>query len=1059
MSHTHHDGKSPESSSPLDRDNAESVESQLVSAWHEQYELGIEIDPVALCRDHPELVDAVQRRIQKLKRFARFGDVAHDRTEIGDFKVQRFLGQGGSSRVYLCQQEFPQRLVAVKLFHSTTAEQHSRFKREANLLSSLDHPGIARIFQCGELNAYQPFLVIEHVSGLPLNEAVIGKAQHVILELLITLLEALQYLHSREIIHCDLKPSNILVTRDRHLKIIDFGIAKPLTGDAITIQHANSTPQLLGTLPYMSPEQTKSRSVDPRTDIYAVGAIAYLLLSGRLPIPTDNVPTAASIVAIQQRLPERLSRVSSNVSAALESVVHKALAKSPHDRYQTAEEFAADIRHVLNGEPVKAPLITPWRRLVTTARQNERSLAALVFAVTIVATVSAQSWLANRRADESRQRAERLTIENKIQQSLAARTTYNRSIAAAHAALPFNPGAARQLLFDESRCPPASRELTWKLVRRFLSQNLRVASLPGTSRVLCIDLKSERLFVGCRNGDIATFDQHLQPLEALAGTTGSPITALGLNSEGTELAAGTSKGEIIHWRVLTNDSNVLAKLDSPIQFVSLEYPGQLVAVSRDGTVVRHTTEDGQLIDSHKLPAPVKICDLVPHLNLLCVAHDTGGPVFYKTDTWQPRTPIDRPNVNTATLLAFPNEYRLVEATEGQQLYYWDVRSGKKLSQFPTQFPVDKLAITHDRNRIFYHGQSEPIQTHQIGAFSNFYKAIRSGRGMRAFTCNADGSRLYFTRRTAEIAIWTSKHELPSRTIKDQRFSIPSALKQTHAGELLVGDLSGTVALQPSDWQLSPRTVLSRPGDAVLSITLDARGNYLAAYATHLAFINGESHKVMQVVDARDMNAERFLSAMLLDAKSLALVTDSQRLLVIDIPTGKIRHEQSVVGKTFHLAASHKHRVIACFGNSKVELFNTDLVRLGEISMSNTQWSASAIRDNTLFAANHQGRIIRIDLLDFSHQLGTYEVSEHGEVVAFSEDGKAMIVGTNDGQLLFIDPENGDLRLRLSHATGAPVTAIFANSDHIFVGDRFKELRDWDLAAAVSLATEDDETDN
>jgi serine/threonine protein kinase len=206
---------------------------------------------------------------------------------LGGYRILRLLGMGGMGVVYEAEQEMPQRKVALKVVRGelATPALRKRFELEAHILGRLTHPGIARIYEAGT-DCESLFFAMELIDGKPLDEfaRLRGLDNAARLELLARVCDAVHHAHVKGIIHCDLKPANVLVGDDGQPRVLDFGIARIVDPDC-ALTGATLTGQIVGTPAYMSPEQTSvlPDALDARSDIYTLGAIGYELLSGRLP--------------------------------------------------------------------------------------------------------------------------------------------------------------------------------------------------------------------------------------------------------------------------------------------------------------------------------------------------------------------------------------------------------------------------------------------------------------------------------------------------------------------------------------------------------------------------------------------------------------------------------------------------------------------------------------------------------------------------------------------------------------------------------------------------------
>ena len=297
---------------------------------------------------------------------------------IGAYRILKPLGFGGMGVVYLAEQDSPRRAVALKLlrYDSASPRQLERFEQEAELLGRLSHPGIARVYEAGWAETEtgkRPYFAMEYVEGRALHEFVTGKKLDLAakLRLVSQIAEAAHYAHERGIVHRDLKPSNVLIDERGEPRVLDFGVARPLG-----TSHATQTGQLVGTLAYMSPEQAAaSGAVDARADVYALGAILYELLTGRLPVPTEGLPLHEAVRRVREEEPIAAGSVRPELRGDLETVLVKALAKEPEQRYASAAEFAEDLRLTLENRPIRArrptPLYLAWKLV-----RRHRGLAA-----------------------------------------------------------------------------------------------------------------------------------------------------------------------------------------------------------------------------------------------------------------------------------------------------------------------------------------------------------------------------------------------------------------------------------------------------------------------------------------------------------------------------------------------------------------------------------------------------------------------------------------------------------------------------------------------------------
>ena len=277
---------------------------------------------------------------------------------IGGFQIIRPLGEGGMGLVFEARQRNPNRSVALKVMRSQfpTEELLERFQQESEALGQLDHPGIARVYSAGigDGDREPPWLAMEFIEGEDLRSHARSKAfsPAAIAALVAEVCDAVEHAHQRGIVHRDLKPSNILVDSTGRPRILDFGVSRMLSPDPQE-SRMTSTGQVVGTLPYMSPEQAEGgESVDTRSDVYALGVILFELLANRLPIEIKGCSFAEACRRITTQEPPDLSTLAPGVAQDLATITTKALDKDPHHRFQSASDFAADLRRFLRNEPI-----------------------------------------------------------------------------------------------------------------------------------------------------------------------------------------------------------------------------------------------------------------------------------------------------------------------------------------------------------------------------------------------------------------------------------------------------------------------------------------------------------------------------------------------------------------------------------------------------------------------------------------------------------------------------------------------------------------------------------
>ena len=276
-------------------------------------------------------------------------------TKLGRYEIRSKIGEGGMGEVYLAEDIELLRQVAIKLISpQTIADEHAgqRLVREARAVAKLDHPNICSIYEVSEADG-RSFIAMQYIEGETLDSRLKRKSGELKESLTIAsqIADALAEAHRHGIIHRDIKPSNIIITSRGQAKVMDFGLAKviqpaQLSGSEADTEALLSTPgAILGTVPYMSPEQVRGEALDARSDIFSFGVLLYEVLSNRQPFASQSA--GATISAILTHEPPPLARYALNVPEELQRIVRKCLEKDRERRYQTMRDVALDLENVL----------------------------------------------------------------------------------------------------------------------------------------------------------------------------------------------------------------------------------------------------------------------------------------------------------------------------------------------------------------------------------------------------------------------------------------------------------------------------------------------------------------------------------------------------------------------------------------------------------------------------------------------------------------------------------------------------------------------------------------
>jgi tetratricopeptide (TPR) repeat protein len=474
--------------------------------------------------------------------------------ELGAYKLVRPLGQGGMGTVWLATRSDGrfEGFAAVKLLNLAllSAAGRERFRREGSVLASLAHPGIARLLDAGVNATGQPFLVLEYVDGLPIDDYARehGLTVEERVRLFLQVLAAVGHAHAHLIVHRDLKPSNILVTGDGTVKLLDFGIAKLLDGDsggdrsALTLEGGRVlTPK------YAAPEQVRDQPLTTATDVYALGVLLYLLLSGRHPTAEDSSAPAEDVRTLLEVEPARLHL------GDLDSILDKSLRKLPAERYQTVAAFSQDLERYLRKEPVSARPHSAAYRVGKFIQRNRSGVFTGAVAVVALLGATIFSLAQMKQAEEQRDTAVRerrranaqVEFQNVLLSSIGDRPMTMREIV----------DEARDVLEDQSagdwrtrtalllQLAGSYREMGDTKVREELL--LRAESLAVAGRDLAYQAQAH-----CDLGDLRRYQGRHQDAwrelargDSLARAAGDPAIEAICQDDRSVLASETLRGE------------------------------------------------------------------------------------------------------------------------------------------------------------------------------------------------------------------------------------------------------------------------------------------------------------------------------------------------------------------------------------------------------------------------------------------------------------------------------------------------------------------------------------
>jgi predicted Ser/Thr protein kinase len=372
----------------------DSVEA-LIAEYLERRMEGESESPGEFAARHPEHADVLVRRLAQLDRL----DLLQARTDVehvdlpahfDGFEIVRELGRGGMGAVYEARQIALNRRVAIKVIvggGALSTHARSRFEREITTLARISHPSIVKVFGSGMV-AGAPYVAMELIDGEPLSRRLPDRGRRItrasiepLVRIAITLARALDHAHEQGVVHRDIKPANVLITGNGDPVLLDFGLARDVEHESMTI-----IGEFVGTLAYMAPEQARGERVDRRADVYGLGATLYHLLTGSPPYVARSVTDL--VRKIESGPPTSASRINPTLPRDLVTVLEHAVAQDRLHRYASCADLADDLEAVLAGRTIRAKRTNVFGRLGRWARRRPASALALAVSVLLVAVVS-----------------------------------------------------------------------------------------------------------------------------------------------------------------------------------------------------------------------------------------------------------------------------------------------------------------------------------------------------------------------------------------------------------------------------------------------------------------------------------------------------------------------------------------------------------------------------------------------------------------------------------------------------------------------------------------------
>lgn len=1048
---------------------------------------GERVNESALLKAHPEYAEQLRELFPALRMLGDLSKSGPDTLNglmgskghptvgtLGDFRLLREVGRGGMGVVYEAEQITLGRRVALKVlpFGATMdSRQLQRFQNEVRAAASLHHEHIVPVHTVGCERGLHYF-AMQFIDGKTLAEMLRGLtvgdpdqqrttldvAAHPpgrsdtlhlqsqtratkhdphyfrnIAELGVQAAEALEHAHSQGIVHRDVKPANLMIDAQGKLWVTDFGLARIGTNHDLT-----ASGDIIGTLRYMSPEQAlaKHNLVDHRTDIYSLGVTLYEMFTLMPAIGGQDRHELLKKIAFEEPLAPRT--LMPDLPRELETILLKAIAKDPHLRYQSAEEFAEDLRCFLNDRPIKAKRTTKVQLFLRWRRRNPAlatALACLLVVILIGNMLVTWKW---RQEREARSDAE--TAEAKVRERATAlqRSAYYQGIARSD--LEWWANNVERANQELDRCPEDLRHWEWGFLKGLCHSELRrFVGHEGRVRGLAFSKDGKHLASGGSDRVVRLWDAATgKEVRSLIGHT-SNVWSIAFSPDRRYLASAAGDwatqnfGEIIIWDVQTGKAVAThPQTSGMVDSVTYSPDGRTLAYANWDCTIRlldPATGETRILKGHT--GSCKAVVFSPDgKQLVTGAHDTTIRIW---DLASGRTTkvLSGHTADVLSLAYSPDGNSFVSVSWDHTARVWNATSGQLLAVLTGHTgAVDGVDYCPDGKQIATSSVDGTVRLWEVGTWKEQSILRIHDRELHALAYSPGGRSLATVGWDGVVKLWDLPHRQYGRPLTTGRNN-PKKLLFRPDQEVLA------MLLAPAPQNNRPgfiEYIHPRTGDYVRNFSKQTIGYNDFAFSSDSRWLAHDASHLVQICDAQTGAVVRTLEGHACEVVSVAFVP--QRPLLVSVARdGMARlwnHETGVLLQEFttsldsctqlavspdarHLAFAAKDGRIACWSLHDQQAMGPELTWLAHPGGTHTL--AFHPHDGTLASGGHDGSVRLWNATNRQEAKALHGHVGAVHTVCYSPDGKRLVSGGNDGTVVLWDAQHGlealSLRRQLS----------------------------------------------